>query len=573
MQHVYAFKHSGEFRVRAVARGDRQHPSTVTLTFAPTASMLTVRIFYLIAIEETHTVINGDVPQAFLQGKQDTTLFLWAPKSQRTFPGEIYQVLLPLYGFRSSAAYWFRECRVFLESLGFVMDPMAVCHFRKFLDDECKTFVQLVLVVDDYAMSGPEQAVQHYHSCMEKRFNATTESGKMFVGYDVDYNLAAGYVKISFTSYIARMVERFSNVDLSKGAPMRELIGCLCWTTMNLHAAEIIRVKSHSAFLNTYTALEYDDAVATMHKVAALAPLGIVYRRGGAAHIFVPPAARPGKTLKLSSPSPAPHAGHYEAVNEFEERDLYTDEDVMAESRYAKYPVNDRYVITQHADSAFAVDTLMRSITGAITLVNGGPVLWHCTKESLLVDSTTSSETLSYSTGLKDMKYIELRFKFFHIQPPKPYKMYTDSTGGKTLACNPNKLGRVRHLNIRNHMIKCYIQIGDIELVYCCTEACLADLCTKICDAEQRRNLGHRFYNDCVFSDGRFYKTPCYEHDHEVRITISAQPLVSNNTSTSLQPSLVSPEWTVTQLDRDLPNPTSDPRWCSVSATMSTSNC
>ena len=69
MQHVYAFKHSGEFRVRAVARGDRQHPSTVTLTFAPTASVLTVRLFYLIAIEETHAIINGDVPQAFLQGK------------------------------------------------------------------------------------------------------------------------------------------------------------------------------------------------------------------------------------------------------------------------------------------------------------------------------------------------------------------------------------------------------------------------------------------------------------------------------------------------------------------------
>jgi hypothetical protein len=41
----------------------------------------------------------------------------------------------------------------------------------------------------------------------------------------------------------------FSNVDLSKGAPMRELVGCLCWTTMNLRVAEITRVKSHSAIL------------------------------------------------------------------------------------------------------------------------------------------------------------------------------------------------------------------------------------------------------------------------------------------------------------------------------------
>ena len=142
--------------------------------------------------------------------------------------------------------------------------------------------------------------------------------------------------------------------------------------------------------------MEHDDAIATTHEVSALAPLGIVHRRGVADHIFVPHAARPGKTLKLSSPSPAPHAGHCEAVNEFEEKGLCTDEDVMAESRNAKHPINDRYVITQCTDPASVVDALMRFITGAITLVNGGPVLRHCAKESLLVDSTTSSETLHF---------------------------------------------------------------------------------------------------------------------------------------------------------------------------------
>jgi len=405
---------------------------------------------------------------------------------------------------------------------------------------------------------------------MVQKFNATTESGKMFVGYDIEYCLAEGYVKISFTSYIARMLERFADVDLSKGAPMRELIGCCCWCTQQLHATELTRVKSHSAFLNDYTEADYDDAIATMHKIAELAPIGIVYRRGGAAKTFVPPAARPGKIVKVSNREPAPHAGHFEAVNEFEEKDLYTSDDAEAESRYAQYPVNARYKITQYTDSAFAVDTLMRSVTGAVTLLNGGPVLWHITKESLVVDSTTNSETLSYSTGLKDVKTVETKLKFFHIQPPKPHRMYTDSTGGQILANNPNKLGRVRHLNIRNHMVKCYIQIGDIELVYCTTESCLADAFTKICDAEQRRNLGLRFYNDCVFEDGRFYKTACFEDDCVVRITCTAQstkpqimlPIVT----------LPSPEWTMKQLEIDKPHPTSDPKWCSVTATMSTTN-
>ena len=71
-------------------------------------------------------------------------------------------------------------------------------------------------------------------------------------------------------------------------------------------------------------------------------------------------------------------------------------------------------------------------------------------------------------------------------------------------------------------MVKCYIQIGDIVLVYCVTESMLADCFTKICDAAQKRNLGLRFYNDCIFENGRLYKHPCYEHDCIVRIITNA---------------------------------------------------
>ena len=99
----------------------------------------------------------------------------------------------------------------------------------------------------------------------------------------------------------------------------------------------------------------------------------------------------------------------------------------------------------------------MRSMSGTIVLINGGPIDWGATRESLLVDSTTAGEYLGYTTAIKRLKYTELRLKFFHIQSVKPYDMYTDSTASKLLACNPNRLGRVRHLAFRNHLVKCYI--------------------------------------------------------------------------------------------------------------------
>jgi hypothetical protein len=71
------------------------------------------------------------------------------------------------------------------------------------------------------------------------------------------------------------MLERFADVDLSKGAPMRELIGCLTWCTQNLHGPELIRVKSHGPRLNDFTTDDYDDAVATMHAVAKRTDIGL----------------------------------------------------------------------------------------------------------------------------------------------------------------------------------------------------------------------------------------------------------------------------------------------------------
>jgi hypothetical protein len=74
-------------------------------------------------------------------------------------------------------------------------------------------------------------------------------------------------------------------------------------------------------------------------------------------------------------------------------------------------------------------------------MANDDPLLWHCTKGSLIADSTAGSETFSHSTGMKDVKHVELRLKFFHVQPPKSCKVCTDSTGRKAMSCNLNKPG------------------------------------------------------------------------------------------------------------------------------------
>jgi hypothetical protein len=64
------------------------------------------------------------------------------------------------------------------------------------------------------------------------------------------------------------------------------------------------------------------------------------------------------------------------------------------------------------------------------------------------------------------------------------------------IACNNSRLGKVRHLAIRTHLIRCHISLGDIEVVWCTTESMVADVMTNIVSGAQDKRLAVRFYND-----------------------------------------------------------------------------
>ncbi len=86
---------------------------------------------------------------------------------------------------------------------------------------------------------------------------------------------------------------------------------------------------------------------------------------------------------------------------------------------------------------------------------------------------------------------------FLGFACPKPYVMYTDSTACLSIASNAMRLGNVRHLAIRYHLVRCYVSIGEIVMRYCITEDMVADLLTKIITGSQDARLAVRFYTLC----------------------------------------------------------------------------
>jgi hypothetical protein len=267
-----------------------------------------------------------------------------------------------------------------------------------------------------------------------------------------------------------------------------------------------MRVKELAQQCNSFTEKDYAKGLKVLYRLQQKRWVGIAFRRGGAYTERVPQASRQGGDEVVTSEAMAEDGEPYcigaeQVVTEFGEQDLYRekdhDEDERRRDEMGERSLTKRFRIVAYGDAAFAVNQKMQSVSGWIVYVNGSPILFGSMRQSVVVDSSCAAEYVAASIVVKKIKEMEQMLDFLEITCVKPYRMYTDSTACRSIASNPNSVGKVRHLSIRTHMIRCYVSIGDIELVYCVTEAMVADLMTKIVVSSQDLNLAFRFYNDC----------------------------------------------------------------------------
>jgi hypothetical protein len=164
-------------------------------------------------------------------------------------------------------------------------------------------------------------------------------------------------------------------------------------------------------------------------------------------------------------------------------------------------PINSRYSLVVFADASFAVGETKQSVTGYIVFLNGSPLLWGSLKQTIVVDSSCSAEFVAASVACKQLIHAENMVGFLGYSCPKPYRMYTDSMACLHIATNPSRLGNVRHLQIRFHLVRCYVSLGDVAMYYCITEEMIADILTKIVTGAQDQRLSLRFYSLVPESD------------------------------------------------------------------------
>jgi len=137
-------------------------------------------------------------------------------------------------------------------------------------------------------------------------------------------------------------------------------------------------------------------------------------------------------------------------------------------------------------EAPFDRDTA-RSRHGYIIRYAGCPILWKSQMQAQISLSTTEAEYVGLSQALKEaipvMELLkEMKKHGFKVGDPKAKvhcKVFEDNSGAIELAKNPKYRPRTKHLNVRWHHFRDYVERGEISIHYIESENQPADYLTK----------------------------------------------------------------------------------------------
>jgi hypothetical protein len=137
--------------------------------------------------------------------------------------------------------------------------------------------------------------------------------------------------------------------------------------------------------------------------------------------------------------------------------------------------------ITAYSDADFAGDVSTRkSTTGYIVLINNQPVSWRSAKQTSVSTSTVEAEYLAASLTAKESMWIKnLVEEIITSKCDGPILLHVDNAGAKTLAEAKMINTLTKHIDVSYHLIRHFVQHGQIKIISCDTKENIADIFTK----------------------------------------------------------------------------------------------
>ena len=427
-------------KARLVAKGYTQRFGfDYNETFAPVVKFKSIRLLAALSAKLRLSAFQDDVPTAFLKGHLKETVWMEQPEGfESDNPDELCLLQKTLYGLKQSPREWFQVIHQYMINQGFTQSLADPCIYH---NKEKNLFVGIY--VDDIITVGKLEQAKEFRKNIRSHFNIT-EGGilEWYLGVAF-YTQKDGSVILDQSVYLKQKLEEFS-----------QYIG---------------QEKRSSPLPSNYQKL-LEDAEKEEPSTQKFP-----YRNIVGSLMYAMLGTRPDLAAPVSVVSQfleKPKDIHIELVKHILK---YLAGNL---DRKLVYKSSGDTVLSGYVDASYANETGHKSRTGYAFLLGGSLISWNSQKQSVVAQSAAESEYYAAVSAANEALWIKQLLEDLGIKQ-ESIILYEDNEACIALTKNPQDHKRTKHIQVKYHVIRQYVQEGLIKLVYCPTKNQLADIFTK----------------------------------------------------------------------------------------------
>ena len=442
----WVFKKKGNevYRARLCAIGYTQIPGIDHgYAFAPVVGETTFRLVLVIGLFNGWIMEIVDVETAFLYGDLDEEIFMTIPEGMDIFMGRSYKsddalrLAQAMYGLVQAARQFFKKLRdTMVNDMG----------FEKCLSNQCLLIrknglgtVIVCLYIDDTMVVGDEKAVNDFKKHLAKFFS-TKEEGRMteYVGCMVKRHDGGLYLHQS------NLIKKIERKFIDKVRNLRT------YRTPGTPGQGLVRVGENEKSVSSERQTEYRSGVGML--------------------LFLTKFSRPdiaNSVRELSKMNDRANEGHF--------KELYRVIKFVLDTRHwslrYKLSEDNRKMMTwdfkAYSDSDFAGDKDTRlSVCGYGIYLFNCLVSWKSRAMRTHALSSTEAEYIAVSEVLCEILFIKQVLEFMGIKVKYPIVIHCDNVGAIFLAHNAKVSSRTKHIQLKTHFIREYVDKNIVKVVF-----------------------------------------------------------------------------------------------------------
>jgi len=164
------------------------------------------------------------------------------------------------------------------------------------------------------------------------------------------------------------------------------------------------------------------------------------------------------------------------------------------------YKKTSDYKLVGFCDADYAGDRIERkSTSGNCQFLGDNLISWASKRQATIALSTVEAEYISAASCCTQLLWMEHQLEDYQITE-NCIPVYCDNTAAICLSKNPILHSRAKHIEIKHHFIKDYVQKGVLDIQFIDTDHQWADIFTKPLTVERfnfiKKNLNMHYVSE-----------------------------------------------------------------------------